>query len=195
MLQGMLLAEDLFRISVARYHQMIASGIFREDDDVELLNGYVVTKMPKNRAHSLVNRLVSQALAKLFGNNYYVDAQEPITLANSEPEPDVFVVRGQPRDYPNDHPTAADIALLVEVSDATLRRDQGAKKMIYADAGIPVYWVINIPQRQIEVYTQPTGFIYAPTYQHCDVYLTTDLVPVVIDGVEVARFNVDTLLP
>ena len=84
---------------------------------------------------------------------------------------------------------------MIEVSDATLRRDQGAKKAIYADSAIPVYWVINIPQRQIEVYTQPAGFTSAPTYQQRDVYSTTDLVPVLIDGVEVAKLNVDTLLP
>ena len=126
---------------------------------------------------------------------WYVDSQEPITLTNSEPEPDVVVVRGDTRQYLNRHPGPQDIALVVEVADTTLQRDRTIKKLTYARSGIPIYWIVNLVEEKIEVYTYPLGKIEQPDYQQQQDYTRSDLVPVVIEGVEMGRLSVDALLP
>ena len=130
------------------------------------------------------------ALAKVIPEGWYVDSQDAITLATSEPEPDVMVIRGQPRDYLEHHPLARELALVVEVSDSSLRHDQGFKKAIYAAAAIPVYWIINLIDRQVEVYTDPTGPADQPDYRQRQDFSGTEQVPVVIAGREVARIPV-----
>ena len=107
---------------------MVRHGILTEDDEVELLDGLLVAKMTKNTAHRVAKLLVQNALAKVIPEGWYVDSQDAITLATSEPEPDVMVIRGQPRDYLEHHPLARELALVVEVSDSSLRHDQGFKK-------------------------------------------------------------------
>lgn len=85
-----------------------------------------------------------------------MDSQEPITLTDSEPEPDAVVVRGNTRQYLDRHPEAGDVALVIEVSDTTLQQDRTTKKRAYARAGIPVYGIVNLSESQIELYTQPS---------------------------------------
>src|SRR5262249_41008702 len=132
----------IWRPSVSQYHQMIRAGILTEDDPVELLGGWLVTKMPKNPAHRTSTRLVRRALERVTPAGWYVDAQEPITLETSEPEPDGVVVRGETRQYLDRHPGPRDVALVVEIADASLDRDRGLKKRLYAEAGIPAYWIL-----------------------------------------------------
>lgn len=183
--------EPVWRISVATYHQMIDAGMLTDDDPVELLEGILVTKMPKTPPHSLATQLTRDALARVVLPGWCVNAQEPITLADSEPEPDVAVVRGRYRDYANHHPGAQDTALIVEVADATLRRDRGLKKRTYAAAGIPIYWIVNLAKQQIEVYADPSGTDYL---QQQD-YDRAAEAPVVIDGKEIGRLAVKEILP
>jgi Uma2 family endonuclease len=111
---------------------MIQAGILTEDDPVELLEGWLVTKMPKKATHTLTTQLTQEILAQIVPNGWFVNAQEPITLKDSEPEPDVAVVRGKRRNYQNRHPGPTDVALVIEVADATLQRDQIIKKRLYA---------------------------------------------------------------
>jgi Uma2 family endonuclease len=186
-----LLPESVWRISVEQYHQMIDAGILTDDDPVELLEGILVTKMPKKPPHSLVTQLTRDALARLILLGWCINVQEPITLADSEPEPDVVVVRGERRQYADHHPGAQDTALVIEVSDTTLSRDRGLKKRMYAAASIPTYWVINLVERQIEVYTEPSGSDY---FQRQDYGLAAE-VPVVIEGQEIGRLAVREILP
>jgi Uma2 family endonuclease len=186
-----LLPESVWRISVEQYHQMISAGILTEDDPVELLAGILVTKLPKKPPHSLVTQLTREALAQIISPDWYVDAQEPITLADSEPEPDVAIVRGERREYADHHPGAQDTALVIEVSDTTLSRDRGLKKRMYAAAGIPTYWIINLIEQQTEVYTGPSGSDY---FQRQDYGLAAE-VPVVIEGQEIGRLAVREILP
>ena len=135
---GLLIPDaPIWRLSVAQYHQMIQSGILTEDDPVELLEGWLVTKMPKSRRHSLVTQLTREAIANVLPDGWFVDAQEPITTETSEPEPDVVVVRGTRRDYLDHHPTPDTVALVVEVSDATLQRDRTVKMLLYATQAFP----------------------------------------------------------
>lgn len=102
--------ELIWRIDVEQYHAMIEAGILTDDDPVELLEGWLVFKMPKNPPHQAATRLVRSAIEKRLPNGWYVDSQEPITLPDSEPEPDVVVVRGETLDYLSHHPGAKDIA-------------------------------------------------------------------------------------
>ena len=145
----------IWRLSIEQYHAIIQAGILTSDDSVELLEGWLVFKMPKNPPHRATTRLVRTALENILPAGWYVDSQEPITLSNSEPEPDIVVVRGDTRQYLDRHPGAEDIALIIEVSDTTLQRDRTVKKRIYARAGISIYWIVNLVEEQVEVYSQP----------------------------------------
>jgi Uma2 family endonuclease len=147
----------IWRLNVGQYRQMIQAGILTDDDPVELLEGWLVFKIPKNPAHRAATRLIQEALEPVVPVGWYLDAQEPITLGDSEPEPDVMIVRGDTRQYLHRHPGPQDLALVVEVADATLQRDQTTKKRLYAHAGIPVYWIVNLPEGKIEVCTLPSG--------------------------------------
>ena len=100
-----------------------------------------------------------------------------VTLLTSEPEPDVIVVRGSNDDYVDRHPGPGDVVLVVEVSDTSLRSDQGFKKMIYAKSSLPVYWIVNLIDRRVEVYTDPTGPAEQPDYRHHDDFSGAESVP------------------
>ncbi len=188
--------DDLiWRLSVAQYHAMIRTGILTADDQVELLEGWLVYKMPKNPQHRIATRLTQRALETIIPSGWYVDTQEPITLDDSEPEPDVMIVRGETWQYADRHPGPPDLALVVEVADATLARDQGLKKRLYARAGITIYWILNLPESCLEVYTDPSGPAAEPDYQQRQNYGSSEIVPVVIEGGEVGRIAVQELLP
>jgi Uma2 family endonuclease len=173
---------------------MVHLGILSDDDPVELLEGWLVYKMPKNPPHRVTTKLTRNALEAIIPEDWYVDTQEPITLIDSEPEPDVVIVRGNTRDYLDRHPGAQDIALIVEVSDTTLERDRTSKKRLYARAGIPIYWIINLPEQQIEVYTEPVTLGEA-TYQRRQDYQLSDKVPVSIAGQTLTLLSIWDLLP
>ncbi|MEZ4729149.1 MAG: Uma2 family endonuclease [Caldilineaceae bacterium] len=188
--------EDLlWRIPVDRYHQMINAGILTDDDPVELLEGLLVQKMPKNPPHHVVTFLVRRTLERLIADNWYIDSQEPITTEDSEPEPDVTVIRGTIFQYVEHHPGPEDTALIVEVADATLRRDRGRKKRIYARVGISVYWIVNLSDLQVEVYTEPDAQGAPPDYRQRRIYRGADRIPVVLDGTEVGQLLVSDILP
>lgn len=188
-------SDPIWRLSVSQYHRMTRAGILTDDDPVELLEGWLVTKMPKNPPHRLTTQLTREAFARLVPDGWYVDAQEPITTEDSEPEPDVVVVRGERRQYRDRHPQADEVAIVVEVSDTTLQRDRSLKKRLYARCGIPVYWIINLAENQIEVYMAPSGPAEQPDYQQRQDYHLTDEVPLIIVGQEVGRLAVRDVLP
>lgn len=183
--------EDLSRLTVAQYHDMIRAGILTEDEPVELLQGWLVKKMPKNPQHSVVTQLTREAIAALLPSDWYVDAQEPITTEDSEPEPDVVVVRGSRRQFLNHHPGPIDVGLIVEVAESSLHYDRTAKKQLYATVGVPVYWIINLADRQIEVYSDPHG----EDYEQRIVYSDADTLSLVLDDQEVGQIMVRELLP
>jgi Uma2 family endonuclease len=185
----------IYRLTVAQYHAMAEAGILGENDPVELLEGWLVKKMTKHRPHSRSTLRTRRALERLLSGGWYVDTQEPITTLDSEPEPDVVVIRGEEQDYPDRHPEPNDVGILVEVADSSLQYDRGTKKRIYARAGIRVYWIVNLIERQIEVYTDPTGPADEPDYRQQQVYAVSDTLPVGLDGVEVGRLAVQDLLP
>jgi hypothetical protein len=184
----------IWHLSVEQYHEMARVGILTDDDAVELLERWLITKMTKNRAHSLLTRKTREVLAYTVPQGWYVDSQEPITTNDSEPELDVLVIRGAPEDYPDRQPYPHEVALVVEVSDTTLQRDRTLKQRIYAAARIAVYWILNLQDQQLEVYTDPHGTGETTEYRQRVTYRPADTVPVMIAGQDVGRLAVRTLL-
>lgn len=113
----------------------------------------------------------------------------------SEPEPDASVIRGQRRAFLQHHPMLTDVAMIGEVPDSSLDYDRGIKKRIYARASIPIYWIVNLADRCIEVFTAPTGSGEFPDYLQRQVFGEDDSVPVILDGNEVGRIVMRELLP
>lgn len=184
----------LWRLSVDKYHEMARAGVLSENDPVELLEGWLVYQVPKNPLHSLALLAVDEAFRSILHSDWHIRLQDPVTLLDSEPEPDLAVVRGNFRDYPDRHPGIYDIAV-VEIADSSLHQDRGSKKRIYARAGLPIYWIVNLNERQIEVYTDPTGATEQPDYGVRTDYGLEDEVPVIIDGCEIGRLQIADLLP
>ena len=181
----------VWKFSVERYHAMIEHGILGPDDRLELLEGLLVEKISKNPPHCIANVRVRRALEAIVRAGWDVAEQRPITLARSEPEPDVAVIRGDAEDYASRHPGGSDIAMVIEISDASLERDRAWKKKIYAAAGIPCYWILNLVHRRLEAYREPQN----GEYRRMEIYLPDDAVPVLLDGAEIGTIPVSTLLP
>lgn len=152
-------AVDLHRWTRREYENMVSSGVFHPEDKLELIDGEIYDVSPQSSRHATAIRLVEEALRRVYGSGFDVRVQLPIALdASSEPEPDVAVVEGGPRDYLDAHPTTA--LLAVEVSDTSLAFDRAAKQATYARNGIPEYWIINLIDGRVEVYRQPRGSEY-----------------------------------
>ncbi|WP_247215198.1 Uma2 family endonuclease [Synechococcus sp. C9] len=142
------------RFSVEQYHQMIDAGIFAPDDRLELIHGELVKMSPINRRHAAgVDRLVYLLLNRL-GQKARCRIQNPITLADSEPQPDVAIVRWRDDFYLAGHPTPPDIYWVIEVADTTITYDRGVKVPLYLSAGIPEVWLVNLDEDCLEVYRQ-----------------------------------------
>ena len=134
-------------------------------------------------------------MEKVLPTGWFVRPQDVITLSASEPEPDVAVIRGAARQYFDRHPGPADLALVVEIADSGLQRDQVFKKSLYAQAGIPVYWIVNLVDRRVEVYTGPAGPPKHPDYRQRQDFGPADSVPLFVEQREVARLAVADLPP
>jgi Uma2 family endonuclease len=137
-----------------QYDRLVEAGVFGPEDRVELLDGLLVAREPQGGRHATAVALVRAALEKAFGRSYHVREEKPIALdEQSEPEPDVAVVLGRPRDYRDAHPSRP--VLVVEVADTSLALDRLRKGRLYARAGIAEYWVVNLIDEILEVYRQP----------------------------------------
>lgn len=185
----------LRQFSVEDYHRMIEVGILNEDDNIELLEGYLVRKMTRNPPHDGTIQLIGRRLYFTLPPGWDLRIQLAVTLTCSEPEPDFAIVRGDDRTYLQHHPGASDIGLLVEVANSSLYQDRVDKRRIYARAGIVTYWIANLVDQQIEVYTQPSGPSPTPDYAQRQDYPRGASVPLILDGVQVALLPVDDLLP
>ncbi len=183
------------RFSLARYQKMIEVGILTPEDKVELLENYVVLKIPRNPPHDGTVQLDTKLLAPLIPPGWGLRVQLTVVVLDSQPEPDFAVVRGGERTYLTRHPGAADVSLVIEVADSSLLRDQRDKTRIYARGGIPVYWIVNLVDRQVEVYTQPSGPTALPSYGSEQIYQSGDHLPLILDGTTVGTVAVADLLP
>ena len=183
------------RFSVARYQHMIEAGILTDEDKVELLENNLVLKMPQNPPHAGTVDVVYGAVEGVLPAGWFPRAQQAVVLSDSQPEPDIAVVRGNRRSYLTRHPAPADVGLLIEVADSSLLRDQRDKTRIYARANIPHYWIINLVDQRVEVYTQPSGPTAVPAYGSVQFYHPGDNVPLVLDGNTVGTIAATDLLP
>lgn len=147
-----------YRWTVETFYRAIESGLFAHPERLELIRGEIIERMsPQKNPHSYSVLQVYDALDEGFAPDCNVRAQMPLDLGQeTEPEPDVVVVQGTRRDYAHRKPTAADVRLLVEVSDTTLRYDRTTKAALYAEAGIPEYWVLDLKGRKLHVFRDPT---------------------------------------
>ncbi len=142
------------RWSREEYERMVERGIFAPGDRVELIAGEVLTTTPQGSAHATALMLTSEALRAAFGSKAHVRSQLPLALDPvSEPEPDVAVVAGSPREYRDAHPSSA--LLVVEISDTTLAYDREQKGSLYAGAELADYWIVNLLDRRVEVLRDP----------------------------------------
>jgi Uma2 family endonuclease len=198
----MLTLEDLVevdcaaikRFTVAEYHELQHRGMLDDGKDYELLDGWLVEKMTQETPHASAASKLDKRLWKLMPDDRLLRSQKPITLRNSEPEPDAAVCIGPEDRYDERHPSAAEIEFVVEVADSSLRRDQTLKLALYASARIREYWIVNLIDRRVEVYTHPRGG-KKPTYRTRTDYLPGSAVPVVLGGTEVGSIAVDEILP
>jgi Uma2 family endonuclease len=139
----------LHRITVDEYERIIRSGALEDPNRVELIDGYMVDEMAKNPEHGFSATATHQAIAGRLPTGWLARKEEPVRIpAYDEPEPDISVVRGINADYRHRVPEPADVALLIEVSDWTLGREPGVKLVAFARDGIPIYWIVNLADRQ-----------------------------------------------
>lgn len=185
----------LAKFSVACYQRMIETGILTPDDKVELLENYVVLKIPRNPPHDSTIQRMLRPLLKAIPSHWDLRVRSAIALVDSQPEPDFAVIRGTAADYTHHHPAPEDIGILIEVADASLVRDQRDKTRIYARASIPIYWIVNLVDRRIEIFSQPTGDVAIPSYQSFQTYQSGDAAPLLLDGQNAASIDVAEMLP
>ena len=185
----------LRRFTVDEYHRMIDAGVFAKNDQFELLDGWIVAKMPHNPPHDLAVSLGLRQLTNSLPAPWFCRVQSAVTLATSEPEPDLAVVQGPERRFAASHPTPRDIALLVEVADSRLADDRREKGALYAQANIAEYWIVNLVDRRAEVYTDPSGPVVDPQYRQHRNFDVNESVPLTINGQLMAMIAVADLLP
>ena len=182
-----------YRFSVADFYRMIDLDIFPTTRRVGLWDGQVYEKMAKKFPHAMSGGKVARTLIRLQPPGWSAWPENPITLGpDLAPLPDMCVIRGELEDYRH-HPEAADVVLIVELSDSSLRLDTRGKLAAYAKAGIPTYWVVNLIAQVVQVYEGPA--IKEGRYASATTFARGEMIPLVLDGVAVGPIAVADLLP
>ena len=177
--------DRILRLTTTQYRRMIETGVLVESDQVELLNGYLIEKMPRNPPHDATMR----ALFRVIPDGWEIRCQNALELQNSQPEPDLAIVRHDVSRYRERHPTSLDTALVVEISDASLPTDLAVKSLIYSRDNIATYWVVNLPDRQVEVFSQPSE----NGYQTRQVFGLGTQTPMILENLTVGQIDVAEL--
>jgi Uma2 family endonuclease len=179
------------RLNVGEYERIGAAGAL-DNERVELIDGFLVRKLRKTPQHSWSTMVLLKALERLLGPGWTWRLKQPVRIPEfNEPEPDIAIVRGNDDGYKHRHPESTDVALLVEISGFAPNLEHGVKLSAYAQAGRSVYWIVNLVDAQVEVYSGPIPV----GYRSCQIFITGQTVPVVIDGREVGRIPVAEILP
>lgn len=169
------------RFTVAEYNRLVDAGAF-DDSRVELLEGWIVEQTTHNPLHDATVDRVQELLRDRVGREWRVRVQSAISTTFSQPEPDIVIAIGPAERYATRHPGPDDIALLVEVADSSLDRDRLEKAPVYARAGIGVYWIVNLPERVVEVYGNPTDTPAGRGYPPPARFAPGDALPLTIGG-------------
>ena len=173
----------LLRLTPSTYHDLLATGVLKDEATYELLEGLLVETMPEDPIHMAVTLILMRLLGEATPADCSARPTAPVAFGDSEPKPDVSVVRGTYEDYRRRHPAPEDTLLLVEVANTSHRRDRGWKQRIYARAGTREYWIADVVARRLEVYRDPTGpDIEEPYYRSRTIYDADATVDVPIDG-------------
>jgi Uma2 family endonuclease len=145
-------------LSVAGYDKLVEYGILPETNRFELIEGRIVEKEVKGPKHCATRARTARAIDRLLPLGWLVRYEGPVRIPNqrSEPEPDISVARGRIEDHEDQHPGAGDVALVVEVTRTSATKDRKLAR-VYAAGSIPVYWIVNVSRRHLEVYANPTG--------------------------------------
>jgi Uma2 family endonuclease len=184
-----------FRFDLNEYHRMIELGILGENEPVELIRGEVVLQMPQGDSHALALEIMIRWLTRLLPDRFAVRCQSPAVFPDSEPEPDFVIC--QPADVRGrTHPRPEHIVLVIEIAATSLHYDRTVMGRLYAEYGIPVYWIINLEDRQIEVFTDPdSNSSGEPQYRTRTCYSPGEHVELVIAGANLGSIPVDDVLP
>ncbi|WP_427160403.1 Uma2 family endonuclease [Aliinostoc sp. HNIBRCY26] len=143
--------------TVEDYHRMAEAGIFGAEERVELLEGKIIWMVAKGTAHRSAVGRTDYLIKNKLGERAWVSIQDQIQLNNqSEPEPDIAVVKIDPLDYAGHHPTPSEVYLIIEVADSSLKLDCEIKAKAYSQAGISDYWVLDVVSRQLYVFREPS---------------------------------------
>jgi Uma2 family endonuclease len=138
----------------AEYDRLVGLGVFDEDERIELLDGQLMVREPQGSRHGVAIELADSALRAALGPGWRVRVQLPVALdEGSEPEPDLSVVAGDPRESRHQHPSRP--ALIIEVAESTLGLDRDVKGPLFARAGVPEYWIVNLVSETLEVHRDP----------------------------------------
>jgi Uma2 family endonuclease len=172
---------------------MVEIGVLKDREPYELIHGWIVQKMVVNPPHSYAINALNELFGLMRGPKATVRIQQPITTTDSEPEPDVVIAAGTRADYADRNPSPSEVHILVEVADSSLENDQTTKLELYAEARIQVYWIVNLIDRRVEVYTEPHGG-KKPAYKQRKDYTLNDSVPLIIGGKEMGVIPVKELM-
>lgn len=188
--------DHIHRFTLAEYQQLIEHGILGEKERCHLINGVIRTKMPENTPHSSTHLKLGRRLSRLLPDEWLILTDMPVQFPNSdsEPEPDFAITSGPETRFDEAKPVAADSLLIVEVADTSLAADRGEMLEIYAGGKVAVYWIVNLVDGVVEVYTQPKGG-KKPGYKAKAEYRAGDSVPVVLGGKHVGTIPVSEILP
>jgi hypothetical protein len=145
------------RFTVAEYYAMAEAGILRDDDRVELIEGEIIAMSPINAPHAGHINGATRVFSARLGDKVLLGVQNPIRLGDdTDPQPDIALLKPRADDYKKKHPIPADVLLIVEISDTTPDYDRDVKTPLYARAGIPELWIVNLPENRLEVYRDPS---------------------------------------
>lgn len=159
-------AAQRHRLTVEEYYRMAEAGIFSEDDRVELIEGEIIDMAPIGTAHASMVKRLNSIFTLGAGTRAVVSVQDPIRLnPRNEPQPDLALLRHRADYYRDAHPGPADVLLVVEVADSSLRYDVDVKLPLYARHGIPEVWIVDLEHRRLEIYRRPDGDTYLE--KHC----------------------------
>jgi Uma2 family endonuclease len=184
-----------YRLTVRQFEKMIDAGIFRDDDHVELLGGLLVDKWVKKDPHNFSVGELGEFFRDILKGDWVVREEKSVVLGLFwRPEPDIAIARGPRARYRLKGPRRADLSMLVEVADSSYAKDRGAKWRKYAAVGVSVYWIVNLPLRQIEVYSAPAGRGQSAGYRDIKIYGADEEVPLIVEGRELGRIKVSEVL-
>lgn len=185
----------VMRLTLEDYHRLREACTLDAGDPCEFLDGLLVETMIRRPPHDTALGLLQDRLAPVLPADVILRNQSALTLTDGEPEPDLALVRGSRRDFADQHPGPEQTLLVVEIADTTLAQDRTHKLKAYARHSIPQYWIVNLIDEQVEVYSNPTGLVAEPEYRGIEIHEDGQSVPLVLEGQAITNIAVSDILP